>query len=204
MAMGNIIKYLRFVISQIPPDESEADAKSHLVEKLNLFLEERIVFAQDSICTHCADIIRDNDVIVTFGSSPLVRALLVRARETRTFRVIVIDSMPRWDGLHTLQRLVGSAGEEEDGDSSCVYTSMAGAAAAMKEATRVILGASALLSNGTLVAPAGVLTDLSCLNRCICLRCILYVWCRYRNDCVSCQSSPRARDRGLRVLQVLR
>ncbi len=146
MAMGNIIKYLRFVISQILPDESEADAKSHLIEKLNSFMEERIIFARDSICKHSADIIRDSDVIVTYGSSPLVRALLVHAKKSKSFRVIVIDSMPRWDGLHTIQSLVSEeaermqAGDNSDWDSMVAYTSMAGAAAAMKEASRVFLG----------------------------------------------------------------
>ena len=147
MAMGNIIKYVRFAISQIPPDESEADAKSHLVEKLSTFLEERIIFARDSICAHSTDIIKNGDVIVTFGSSPLVRSLLVRARKTKSFRVIVIDSMPRWDGLHTVQSLVRGEREncEESGEAAgleslCVYASMAGAAAAMKEASRVFLG----------------------------------------------------------------
>ena len=147
MAMGNIIKYLRFVISQVGPEESEAVAKAQLVEKLTSFLEERILLAQDSICQQSVDIIRTGDVVLTFGSSPLLRALLLRAQRTKAFRVIVVDAMPRWDGLHTVRSLLGEGeGQEGEASGACgdenevVYTSLAGAAAAMKEATRVFLG----------------------------------------------------------------
>jgi translation initiation factor 2B subunit (eIF-2B alpha/beta/delta family) len=37
------------------------------------FLEERIVYAAENIGKYVISTIRDNDVILTFGSSPLVR-----------------------------------------------------------------------------------------------------------------------------------
>jgi hypothetical protein len=45
--MGNLIKYIRYEISHISPELSEADAKSYLMSKLYIFLEERIVFARE-------------------------------------------------------------------------------------------------------------------------------------------------------------
>lgn len=41
--------------------------------KLTSFLEERIIYARESIANCCAATIRDDDVILTFGSSPLIR-----------------------------------------------------------------------------------------------------------------------------------
>lgn len=61
----------------------------------------------------------------------------------------VVDSRPLNDGLLTLEELSPCI--------SCVYTTLSGANAALRDATKVILSASALLSNGAMVRDAAVL-----------------------------------------------
>ena len=91
--------------------------------------------------------IRDNDVILTFGSSPLLRKALLAAAKTRKFRLVVVDTRPLNEGLRTLADLSNVV--------HCVYSPLSGAASAMTDVTRVILGASCFMSNGAMLAPAG-------------------------------------------------
>lgn len=103
--MGNLIKFMRFSVSKISPEISEAEAKHILLEKLQSFLEERIVFAAENIAKYVISTIRDGDVILTFGSSPLVRKVLLLAAKTKSFRLVVVDSRPLNEGLATLTAL---------------------------------------------------------------------------------------------------
>ena len=145
--MGNIIKYLRQCISKIPPELSEAESKSILLSKLQSFLDEKMLYASESIARYVTTTINDSDVILTFGSSPLVRKILLQAAETKKFRVVVIDTRPLNEGLQTLASLSQNI--------HCVYSPLSGAAVAMNGVTKVIFGASCLLSNGSMLAPAG-------------------------------------------------
>mmetsp|Transcript_6920 Transcript_6920/g.7163 ORF Transcript_6920/g.7163 Transcript_6920/m.7163 type:complete len:435 (+) Transcript_6920:175-1479(+) len=147
MGMGNVIKYVRYAVSSVSSEASEAHAKQTLLNQIAVFNDERIVFARESIVTHTMSAIRDQDVILTFGSSPLVRQVLLGAASVRSFRVVVVDSRPLCDGVETLHALSPTV--------PCVYTSLAGAANLMRDVSRVVLGASALLANGAVVAPAG-------------------------------------------------
>ena len=100
--MGNLIKYLRFSVSKVPLEASEAEAKTMLLGKLQSFLEERVVYAAENIAKYVVSTIRDHDVILTFGSSPLVRKILLAAAEVRSFRLVVVDARPLNEGLATL------------------------------------------------------------------------------------------------------
>ena len=147
--MGNLIKYVRYSISRIPPDTNEAEAKSILLEKMQTFLEERVIFAGESIARYATAAIKDGDVVLTYGSSPLIRKVLLTACKSRSFRLVIIDSRPLNEGLSTLSALSHQI--------PCVYSPLSGAAAAMKNhaVSVVLLGSSSLLSNGALLAPAG-------------------------------------------------
>lgn len=103
--MGNLIKYLRFSVSKVPLEASEAEAKSMLLDKLRGFLEERIVYAAENIAKYVISTLRDGDVVLTFGSSPLVRKVLLAAAEVKSFRLVVVDARPLNDGLTTLTAL---------------------------------------------------------------------------------------------------
>ena len=103
--MGNLIKFMRYSISKIPPEVNEAEAKEVLLGKLQSFLEERIIYAAENIAKYVISTIRDGDVILTFGSSPLIRCVLLAAAEVKKFRLVVIDARPLNEGLATLTAL---------------------------------------------------------------------------------------------------
>ena len=148
VGMGNLIKQLRHEISQSPPDCNEADAKAIIISKLHIFFEDRILYSQESIGALAAEVIHHDDVILTFGSSPLIRKVLLAATVAeKNFRLIVVDSRPLNDGLSTLRVMSPHV--------PCIYTHLSGAANVLREATRVLLGASALFSNGSMQAPCG-------------------------------------------------
>lgn len=145
--MGNIIKFLKSCISRVSPDISEAEAKTIILNKLTNFMEEKLEFAAESIADFISSTINDDDVVMTFGSSPLIRKILRTAAQSKRYRIIVVDTRPLHEGLQLLSALSPYV--------HCVYSPLAGAAVAVKDVTKVVLGASCLLSNGTMLAAAG-------------------------------------------------
>ena len=113
---------------------------------------------------------RNGDVVLTFGSSPLMRRVFETVIQDRhqkmksdaknygPLKIIVVDSRPLNDGLLTMSHLQSLICEQELHDSvEFVYTTLAGAASSFVQyhVTKVFLGASALLGNGSMLAPAG-------------------------------------------------
>lgn len=145
--MGNIIRYIRLCISKVAPDLSEDQSKLSVTSKLQVFLDDKIIFAGESIAKTLIGSLNDDDVILTFGSSPLLRRILTLASKAKRFRLVVVDTRPLYEGLETLAAVSSNV--------SCVYCPLSGAAFALKDVTKVILGASCLLSNGSMLAPAG-------------------------------------------------
>jgi translation initiation factor 2B subunit (eIF-2B alpha/beta/delta family) len=146
--MGNVIKYIRQLISKISPDLSEADAKKSLLNEIHIFIENKLIYARESISRYVTSVIKDDDVILTFGSSPLIRKILLSASQTRKFRLILIDTRPLNEGLTTIKALSSS-------NLHCTYSPLSATPVLLKDCTKVLLGASCLLSNGSMLAPAG-------------------------------------------------
>ena len=63
MAMGNIVKFIRFAISEVQPELNEAEAKSIIAGKLQNFLDERIIYARENINKHCAGVKRKTNML---------------------------------------------------------------------------------------------------------------------------------------------
>lgn len=145
--MGNVIKFLRMSISKISPESNESDSKASLLRSLESFIEERIIFAGESISRYITSTINEDETILTFGSSSLIRKVLLHAATVKKFKLVIIDTRPLNEGLDTLAALSKV--------TQCVYSPLSGTAVALKDVDKVILGASCLLSNGSMLAPAG-------------------------------------------------
>ena len=135
--MGNLVKFVRHILSKISPESSEADAKTDLMLKMRSFLEDKLLFAAENIARHVESTIRDDDVLLTFGSSPLVRKLLLYCSMRKRFRLVVIDTRPLHEGLETLSAVSDHV--------NCVYSPLSGASSCMKDVNMVLLGASCLV-----------------------------------------------------------
>ena len=106
-----------------------------MIEIVSLLASHGILLILPSFPLHAfVDNIRDGDVILTFGSSPVLRGVLLHAATVRkrNFSLVVVDSLPLHEGVRTLAALSPFI--------QCTYSPMAGASRAMKDATRVLLG----------------------------------------------------------------
>ncbi|KAL5209063.1 hypothetical protein ABZP36_004686 [Zizania latifolia] len=149
ISMGNAIRFLKNRIAKLPLTLSESEAKASLQSDIDRFINEKIIVADKVIVSHAITKVRDNDVLLTYGSSSVVEMILDYAHELgRKFRVIVVDSRPKLEGQGLLRRLV------EKG-INCTYTHINAISYVMHEVTRVFLGASSILSNGTVYSRVG-------------------------------------------------
>ncbi|XP_062215112.1 uncharacterized protein LOC133915805 isoform X2 [Phragmites australis] len=149
ISMGNAIRFLKNTIAKLPHTLSEFEAKASVQSDIDRFINEKIVLADKAIVSHAITKVRDNDVLLTYGSSSVVEMILDCANELgRKFRVIVVDSRPKLEGQGLLRRLVTKG-------INCTYTHINAISYIMHEVTRVFLGASSILSNGTVYSRVG-------------------------------------------------
>lgn len=150
VSMGNAVRFVKSRLAALPPTLAESEAKARLVREIDEFLDEKVVLALQTIAAFGAERIRDGDVVVTYASSYSVESILTRAAaEGRRFRVIVIDSRPKFEG-RLLARRLSSCGIE------CEYALLSAAPLAIAdEASLVLLGAEACMSNGAILSAAG-------------------------------------------------
>ena len=149
-AMGNTIRWLKTEISKISPDLTDEVAKRQLVSQIDNFIHERLTAADEMIInTACTNYIEDDDVIVTFAKSQVVeRTLLEAKRRGKNFRVIVVDGRPLEEGRNLLRALC-----EEGIEAS--YIHLYALDYMMQDATKVLLGAHAMMADGALYSRAG-------------------------------------------------
>ncbi|XP_062822774.1 translation initiation factor eIF2B subunit delta [Anolis carolinensis] len=148
-SMGNAIKFLKKEISALSGSQREEEQKALLLEALEKFEREKIVLAAQAICKSAFEKIHDGDVILVYGCSSLVSRTLSYARaEGRAFRVVVVDSRPRLEGRETLRRLVRQG-------VRCSYVLINAISYVLPEVSKVLLGAHALLANGSVMSRMG-------------------------------------------------
>lgn len=150
VSMGNAIKYLKLQITHSPPDVPDEQAKRCLVDSIDKFIQERIILAGVAISeTYARTKINDDDVILTYACSSLVLKILKDAHDAgKKFRVVVVDSRPKFEGRECLRRLVKHG-------VRCSYVLISAVSYVIKEVSKVFLGAHALLANGYVKSRVG-------------------------------------------------
>ncbi|PIN12791.1 Translation initiation factor 2B, delta subunit (eIF-2Bdelta/GCD2) [Handroanthus impetiginosus] len=149
ISMGNAIRFLKTRVANLSLNLSESEAKTSLISDIDRFIGEKIILADKVIVKHAVTKIRDGDVLLTYASSSAVEMILEHAHELgKQFRVVIVDSRPKLEGQKLLRRLVGKG-------ISCTYTHINAVSYVMHEVTRVLLGASSVLSNGTVYSRVG-------------------------------------------------
>ena len=150
VSMGNAIRWLKDLIIKIDPAVPEQEAKIHITASIDLFIRERFAAADQLIAHTAADKIQDGDIIVTYAKSSVVYKTLLQAAadQGKRFRVVVVDSKPLFEGRN-LARILSDAGIPVQ------YASITAASHALGEATKVLLGAHAMMSNGRLYSRVG-------------------------------------------------
>lgn len=152
-AMGHAIRHLKLVISKLPPDISEDEAKSTVSQSIDMYIKNRIDLAGKLIVEAGLNKIEHGDVVLTFSRSTLVQRLLKAAkRDGKRFRVIVVaegaKSTCHGEGIAMARELC----QEGIG---CTLISIGSIGFVLKEASKVVLGAQSIFSNGSMLARCG-------------------------------------------------
>jgi len=150
--MGNAINYLKLAIAQVQTAKQTLNleqAKTMVIEKIDSFIQDRIVVADEMIVKYGVSKINDGDVIMTHGRSHVVELLFKKAHEEgKKFKVIVVDSRPKDEAITLLKRLVKVG-------VRCTYVIINAISYIMKEVTKVFVGASTMMANGNLISRCG-------------------------------------------------
>jgi translation initiation factor eIF-2B subunit delta len=137
------------VIIKIDPSTPENEAKRDLTEEIDIFIRERVTAADRLIRDLAATKIQAGDVVLTYAASSIVEQTILHAHKSGIpFTVIVVDSKPLFEGKQ-LARKLANAG------IAVRYYLITGASHAIKDATKVFLGAHAMMSNGRLYSRVG-------------------------------------------------
>ena len=150
ISMGNAIRWLKLKISEIDPDTEEDVAKTDLREDIDNFINERVILADQLIADFtCSKIQDQGDVILTYGKSTTVQKTLHEAHfRGKKFSVIVVDSRPLFEGRNLARALVRLGIKVQ-------YTLTHAINHVIHRATKVLLGAHAMMSNGRLYSRVG-------------------------------------------------
>ncbi|XP_076933378.1 uncharacterized protein LOC143599271 [Bidens hawaiensis] len=161
ISMENAIKFVKtHRIANLPLTLSESEVKSTLLSEINYFITEKIILADKVIVRHAVTKVNDGDVLLTYGSSSAVEMILLHAHELgKRFRVVIVDSRPKLEGRLLLRRLVGKG-------VTCTYVQINAVPYIMHEVTRVFLGASSVLANGTVYSRVGTACVAMVANAC--------------------------------------
>ncbi|GAV99442.1 eukaryotic translation initiation factor 2B delta subunit [Lentinula edodes] len=151
VTMGNAIRQLKLEISGSDIDLPEQDAKDALCHKIDEYIRDRIIIADEVIEDLAVKKIKDGDVVLTYARSSLVEKILLRAHSLdKRFSVIVIDSRPLLEGktlLHSLASTVPPL--------PCTYALLPALPSLITDADIVLLGAHSLHANGSVYSRAG-------------------------------------------------
>jgi len=151
VTMGNAIRQLKLEISGSDIDMIEQDAKDALCQKIDNYIRERIIIADEVIQKLAGKKINDGDVILTFARSSVVEKILLNTHEKgKRFSVIVVDSPPLLEGKALLRTLTNT-----NPPIPCTYALLPALPALMTEVTTVLLGAHSLSANGAVYSRAG-------------------------------------------------
>lgn len=159
--MGNAVRWLKLQISKIDIDLPDAAAKKILYQAIDNFIHERITLSDFVIVKTAADMITNDEVIVTYAHHHLVERTLLQAKtDGKTFSVILIDDPFERVGLDHAKRLSAA------GIPVSYATDLGALRTNLQQATSVFVAAEAMFSNGAMYARAGtcdiatVATDL--------------------------------------------
>lgn len=146
---GHAVRFLKYEISVVDASLAEEEAKEHLLERIEHFIRDRIVYAARVIQTHAASKIHEGDVVLTYAHSSVVESTLLSAHAQGTrFEVVVVDSRPLYEGRSLAERLLGAG-------IPTTYGLLTSLSTLMPRVSLALLGTTSLLSNGAPYARAG-------------------------------------------------
>ncbi|KAI0068970.1 IF-2B-domain-containing protein [Artomyces pyxidatus] len=149
VTMGNAIRQLKLEISGSDIDLPEQDAKDELCHKIDNYIRDRIIIADQVIQETAMKKIHDGDVVLTYARSSVVEQVLLEAwSEGTQFSVYVVDSRPMLEGKRLLSVLAAAS-------IPCTYLLLPALGSVITEISTVFVGAHSIHSNGAVYSRAG-------------------------------------------------
>ncbi|KAK2079013.1 hypothetical protein QBZ16_002703 [Prototheca wickerhamii] len=153
ISMGSAIKQIKAALEalKLEPSLPEQEVKDRVAAAISTFVQEKILFASDMVARVAAARVRAGDVIVTYGYSSVVASVLLHAARREggpDFSVVVVDARPFQEGRRMLRALA-------DARVPAQYVSLNGLNYVLPRATKCLLGAGGVLSNGAVLARVG-------------------------------------------------
>ncbi|KLO15756.1 IF-2B-domain-containing protein [Schizopora paradoxa] len=109
VTMGNAIRQLKKYISECDIDLPDKDAKDLLCDKIDTYIRDRIVLADQVIVENAVKKINDGDTVLTYARSSAVQKILLGAHgEGKNISVVVVDSRPLLEGKNLLSVLTNA------------------------------------------------------------------------------------------------
>eukprot|EP01048_Picozoa_sp_COSAG05_P003130 COSAG05_NODE_140_length_16665_cov_48.470059_1_plen_363_part_00 len=174
ISMGSAIRWLKSQIASLPLTMSEREAKATLIDAIDSYVQEKVVFAHAVIADFANCKIRPGETVLTFGYSDVIEEMLKRAHDVgKVLKVIVVDARPRMEGKTMLSRLVAYG-------IQCSYVLLNAVSYVMKDVSKVFIGAVAMLNNGTAMGRAGtamVALTANAYNTPVMVCCETYKFC---------------------------
>ncbi|CAH1406272.1 unnamed protein product [Nezara viridula] len=149
VSMTNALRHIKSHLTQLPNNVSDDEAKRKLFDVIDTFIREQIDVAGEAICESVKNKITNGDVILIYSCSSLLYRILAEShRSGREFSIIVVDGGPWFEGKEMLRRLV-------EAGLKCSYVQISALSFIVRQATKVLIGAHALLANGCVMSRAG-------------------------------------------------
>eukprot|EP00756_Hemistasia_phaeocysticola_P016137 Hpha_TRINITY_DN1545_c0_g1::TRINITY_DN1545_c0_g1_i2::g.57290::m.57290/K03680/EIF2B4; translation initiation factor eIF-2B subunit delta len=168
-SMQNVVSIVESQLLRIPDSLANAEVRKRIDLVLKGVVEHSIVAAGKSIAHRCVDgsdtssavgvssnslaradpKLKDGDVVLTFGRSTAVEWTFRLAKHRGVnFEVVVVDSRPLYEGRQFVLDLAGLG-------VRCTYCLLNSLANVLQRCNKVFVGASTMLSNGSLVSRMG-------------------------------------------------
>ncbi|XP_052871948.1 translation initiation factor eIF-2B subunit delta [Anopheles cruzii] len=149
VSMTNALRHVKMNSRQLDAKLSDSEQKEYLLEAIEAYIRDHMEKAEEAICISVQEKIYDDDVILTYGCSSLIKHILEEAnRRSKAFRVIIVTARPREKENAMLEQLVSQG-------VSCMCVLINAVNYVMPEVTKVLLGAHALLANGSVMSRVG-------------------------------------------------
>jgi translation initiation factor eIF-2B subunit delta len=152
VSMGNAYSFVKTVAATaLHRDMPWTECQAILQESMEQYIHERIDFADLAIAKVAADKLTDGDVLLTYGNYEAIQVVLLEAHNNNShirFRVIVVDSKPLLEGKRMLRKL-------REAGIDCTYILLNALSYVMKHVTKILLGAEALLNDGSAYSRVG-------------------------------------------------
>lgn len=146
ITMGNAFTFLKAALASLMQQQDDSKIRETLCEMIETYKQERIEYADKAIADiACQKLLANPDeVILTFGYSEAVAQVLEQANLKR---VIIVDSKPLSEGLYMYDSLSSKVTPEYIDISALTYV--------LPEVDKVLLGASALQTDGSVMGRIG-------------------------------------------------